>query len=47
MRDIQEYWDQIKGLRVDLIDKGIAETISVNKSFCVYLSTTWTDCTIN
>ena len=47
MRDIQEYWGQIQGLCVDLINKSIAKTISVNKSFCVYLSTTWTDSTIN
>ena len=47
MRDIQEYWGQIQGLHVDLIDKSIAGTISVNESFCVCLSTTWTDCTIN
>ena len=47
MRNIQEYWDQIQGLHVDLINKSIAETISVNESFYVYLSTTWTDCTIN
>ena len=47
MRGIQGYWDQIQELRVDLVDKSIAETISVNESFCVCLSTTWTDCTIN
>ena len=47
MRGIQGYWGQIQGLRVDLIDKSIAGTISVNESFCVYLSTIWTDCTIN
>ena len=47
MRNIQEYWDQIQGLRVDLVNKSIVEIISVNESFCVYLSTTWTDCTIN
>ena len=47
MRGIQRYWGQIQGLRVDLVDKSIAGTISVNESFCVYLSTTWTDCTIN
>ena len=43
MRNIQEYWDHIQGLCVDLIHKSIAKTISVNESFCVYLSTTWTD----
>ena len=47
MRDIQGYWGQIQGLRIDLVDKSIAGTISVNESFCVCLSTTWTDCTIN
>ena len=34
-------------LHVDLIDKSIARIISVNESFCICLSTTWTDCTIN
>ena len=47
MRDIQEYWDQIQELHVDLVNKSIVRIISVNESFCVYLSTTWTDCTIN
>ena len=47
MRGIQGYWGQIQGLRVDLVDKSIARIISVNESFCVCLSTTWTDCTIN
>ena len=47
MRSIQEYWGQIQGLCVDLVNKSIARIISVNESFCVYLSTTWTDCTIN
>ena len=47
MRGIQEYWGQIQGLCVDLINKSIAEIISVNESFCVCLSTTWTDYTIN
>ena len=47
MRSIQRYQDQIQGLCVDLINKSIARTISVNESFCVYLSTTWTNCTIN
>ena len=47
MRDIQRYWGQIQGLCIDLVDKSIARTISVNESFCVYLSTAWTDSTIN
>ena len=47
MRDIQRYWDQIQELCIDLIDKSIAEIISVNKSFYVYLSIIWTNCTIN
>ena len=47
MRGIQRYWGQIQGLRVDLVDKSIARIISVNESFCVCLSTTWTDDTIN
>ena len=47
MRSIQEYWDQIQELCVDLIDKSSAEIISVDESFYVYLSTIWTDCTIN
>ena len=47
MRGIQGYWGQIQGLRVDLVDKSIARIISVNESFCVCLSTTWTDDTIN
>ena len=47
MRGIQEYWGQIQRLRVDLVNKSIVRIISVNESFCVYLSTTWTDCTIN
>ena len=32
---------------IDLINKSIVRIISVNESFCVYLSTIWTDCTIN
>ena len=47
MRSIQRYWDQIQELHVDLVNKSIAEIFSVNESFCVYLSTTWTNCTIN
>ena len=47
MRNIQEYWDQIQELCVNLVNKSIAETISVNESFYVYLSTTWTDYIIN
>ena len=47
MRSIQEYWDQIQELHVDLVDKSIVRIISVDESFYVYLSTTWTDCTIN
>ena len=32
---------------VNLVNKSIVRIISVNESFCVYLSTIWTDCTIN
>ena len=32
---------------INLVNKSIAEIISVNKSLCVYLSIIWTNCIIN